>query len=276
MKSTQWKVLILGLVLTACNNNYKLDTATPGSTSQSTDGTGSGGTTPGGGGTTGTCTIQNVTQNLRILFMVDDSDSTNTTDPSNSKRVTTIQNFLNTYASKTNLTYSYNFFGTNPSTYSTSSHAFGNTTSANIFGTVADMAGSSNSALNEFLTIGSVGNTNYSAAFTRMQSIIQGDMLNNANENYVVVFMSDGQPTDQGSSANSQISGITSITSSLMGLAASGRITVSTVYFGAPDSQAQNNLSTMATLGSGQFVNTNVTTNFSIDNLITVPVQACN
>jgi hypothetical protein len=272
MKSTQLKsLIILGLALTACNSNYKLDTVAPGNTNQSTGGSGGGsGGGSSGGGTT--CTIQNVTQNLRILFMVDDSGSTATTDPNYTNRVATIQNFLTKYANQTNLTYSYNYFGTNVATYNVVSDSFGNITSSGVFGT----ASNAESALNAFQLIGTVGNTNYSAAFTRLEAIIGGDIAANTNENYVVIFMSDGQPTDQGSSASDQIAGITNISNALMSYAPSGRITLSTVYFGAPDNQAETNLETMASIGGGQFINTNLTTQYSIDNLISVPVKACN
>jgi Mg-chelatase subunit ChlD len=261
----------VGMALTACNNNYKIATDSAGNSanSQSTSNNPSNPNDPPVSG----CVVQNVSQNLRILFMVDDSGSTATTDPNNANRVTTIDTFLNTYASKSNLTYSYNYFGTNAASFNMASDTFVSSVPSSVFGTADD----ARAALTAFKNLkGTAGNTNYSSAFSRIQSIIQNDLASNSNESYVVIFMSDGQPTDQGSSAVNQINGITSLSSSLMGLAASGRITLSTVYFGPSDAQAQNNLQTMAALGGGQFINTNVTTQYSIDNLINVPVQACN
>ena len=206
--------------------------------------------------------------------MVDDSGSTTTTDPNFTNRVDTINTFLNKYGSLTNLTYSYSFFGTNTSTYSMTLNSFGNYTS-NVFGTASNVT----TAMNAFLNMsGDAGWTYYTSAFTRLEAIISSDLIANANENYIVVFMSDGEPNDPNlaSTSSAELAEITSITNTLMGLAPAGRITVSSVYFGAPDAQAEDNLTTMAALGGGQFINTNVTTSYSIDNLITVPTQACN
>lgn len=267
-------IIALGVVLTACNQNYKIDTSAPDNSGLSTG-------TPGNPQnpqtpTIPTCTVGSVNKGLRILFMIDDSGSTLTTDPNMENRVDVIQAFLNKYASKTNLTYSYNYFGTNAATYNIVTDKFGNTTtSANVFGTAADAT----DALNVFKALpGDAGNTYYSAAFTRIESIIQGDLAVHNDQNYVVIFMSDGQPTDPGlgSSATAQINLITQVSADVMGLAASGRITVSTVYFGPTNAQAQNNLFTMATLGKGQFIDTNLTTQYSVDNLISVPITACN
>ena len=214
------------------------------------------------------CSVNDVTQSLRILFVVDDSGSTATTDPNDTNRVATIQNFLNTYGSKANLTYSYSYFGSVAETYDPTKSTFTSSANSNF-----ETAAQAQTALDQFENLGTAGTTRTTSAFSQLQDIIEGD--NTANENYVVIFMSDGQPTDLGNSASDQLSGVSSLATGLMGLAASGKITLSTVYFGPNDSQAEANLQTMATIGGGQFINTNVTTTYSIDGLITVPGQAC-
>jgi hypothetical protein len=266
------RMITLGLLagslfLSGCNKNYALNTASPASSALSTT---SGPTNPPPSNTT-PCQITSVSQNLKIIFMVDDSGSTASTDPNDVNRVATVQAFLTKYSSKTNLTYSYAFFGTNSEAWSVSSNSF-TASSADVFGTAAN----AEAALNKFVTLPTAGTTNYEAAFFQIETILQADNAATNNDNYVVIFMSDGQPKDLGNSASDQINGISGIAANLLGSTAAGRITLSTVYFGPnSDTQSENNLSTMATLGGGQFINSNVTTSYSIDNLITVPVQAC-
>jgi hypothetical protein len=140
------------------------------------------------------------------------------------------------------------------------------------FGNAADTM----TALAAFQSLsGSAGTTNYGAAFAQLTNLINADGPGANGENYVVVFMSDGQPKDQGNAGTEQLNNVSSLVTQLVSLLP-GQITVSTVYFGSPsDSQSEANLQAMATAGSGQFVDTNATTQFSIDNLITVPVTAC-
>lgn len=202
--------------------------------------------------------------------MVDDSGSTATTDPNDTNRVATIHSFLTTYASKTNLTFSYSYFGDNAYTFDPAQSAFGVNLPAQPFGTDAQ----AETALTEFESIGTIGNTPYAIAFDRLTAIIEGDSPSTSNQTYVVVFMSDGQPTDQGS-GSAQVTGVSALVTQLMALLPSDRLSLSTVYFGPSDADAESNLSTMAQLGGGQFVNTNVTQTFSIDNLINVPSGAC-
>ena len=65
-----------------------------------------------GGGATPTCTevLQTTAKNIRILFMVDESTSTLTTDPNLYYRDQTIKNFLSAYGMKTNFTYAFGYF----------------------------------------------------------------------------------------------------------------------------------------------------------------------
>ena len=98
-------------------------------------------------------------------------------------------------------------------------------------------------------------------------------MVNDAGasgiDGYVVIFMSDGQPTDFG---NDQVGDIQKLVGQLRQLAGPNRLTVSSVFFGDSDDQKSvDNLQAMATAGSGVFVNTNVTETVTIDSLITVP-----
>ncbi len=94
-------------------------------------------------------------------------------------------------------------------------------------------------------------------------------------QDYAVVFMSDGQPTD--------ISGI----DNLKGLVATLRtnatkngsvLTVNSIYFGdEKDTNSINNLKAMSTQGAGQFVDTNNlgAGGLVINNVVNVPGANC-
>ena len=205
--------------------------------------------------------------------MVDDSGSTTATDPNDSNRVAVIQAFLNKYSAKSNLTYSYSYFGSGVFTYDFSTAKFV-AQSTNAYGGASGMA----SALQTFESLGIDGATDYRKAFAQLTTLIENDQPAANDESYVVIFMSDGQPKDLNTpdaTASEQLAGIASISDELISAAPAGRITLSTVYFGPPDSEAENNLEAMAAIGDGQFINTNVTTQYSIDNLISVPENAC-
>ena len=202
------------------------------------------------------------------MFMVDNSGSTATTDPSHNYRVKTIQDFLTSYGSHANLTYSFGYFsGTTSPEYDMTQSQFKSSTS-NIFGDSTALT----SALNTFKALNPGGNTPYDAAFTALRTEVQVDEATGIKRDYVVVFMSDGQPTDiSGNVASGIISLVDQLRTAVQNNGTS-LLTVSSVYFGAEsDHVSIGNLQTMATEGSGQFVDTNVTTSISINDIITVP-----
>jgi hypothetical protein len=237
------------------------------------------------------CAIQDVTRDVRVLFMVDDSGSTFSgaggvgTDPNYTHRVDTVQSFIASYGQKTNITYSYSYFGSDVYSWDYTSGAYvlgGSGTAkgdlplngaipANPFGDGANTL----TAMAAFEKFGSDGSTNYGGAMQQVVDIINADNPASNSQSYVVIFMSDGQPTDLGSQAQ-ELANVQSLVTQMAGYVPSGRFTFSTVYFGSEaDTQSQANLKGMATAGGGQFVDTNVTTQYSIDSLINVPSQAC-
>jgi hypothetical protein len=266
----EMKVFYLGMLgifsalAIGCEQPYGISVS--GSTEQSTAGPGSGSASSG---STSSCPLTGqTTENLRILFMVDNSGSTKQTDPQQVNRVATVQSFLNTYGSQTNLTYAYDYFGASAMSYNMAPGGTFVASPATPFGNSANLA----SALSLFETLSTTNNTKYTLAFNMLQSQITSDQQATPGEGYVVIFMSDGEPTDLGSGA-SEASGITSLVNSL--LSATGgvaKVTVSSVFFGpSTDTQSVTNLQTMATVGGGNFVNTNVTTAVQIVDLINVP-----
>ena len=144
-----------------------------------------------------------------------------------------------------------------------------------VFGTSRDLI----QALSQFTQFDGFGGTSYGSAIDAVQTMISEDSTT-TQWNYVLVFMSDGQPTDINSPAAQNLK---SMVHSLQASAQlhKGLLTVSTVLFdpahdwGYQDSI--NNLAAMASEGKGQFVDTNKisTGSLQIDDLISVPGPAC-
>lgn len=218
-----------------------------------------------------TCQIKTLSKPVRILVMVDNSGSTAATDPNKKHRVQTVHKFLSDYGSKQNITYSYGEFHLHASSYDMSLGQF----VADPRAPFGDAAGEK-AALKKFQHSKSAGHTSYKEAFNLLRKLMSDDLRSTDTESYVIIFMSDGQPTDLGGTAASELAGITAGVKDLLDTVPKGRLTISTVFFGDNrDRRSVRNLSTMADLGNGQFVNSNTAATISIDHIINVPVEAC-
>ncbi len=205
---------------------------------------------------TPTCkiTIGSSNKDIRILFMLDNSGSTNQTDPSQAIRVQTIQKFNADYGGKSNLTYYLGYFmGTTASMFNMLDARFENGLASNAIGNSAQLT----TALTAYDAVPPNGNTPYKAAFNSIEGTIKADIATGAKQDYVVVFMSDGQPTDIASPVTTNLNSLVNSLKSVASGASAG-LSLSTVYFGpATDTTSISNLQGMATLGGGQFVDTN-------------------
>jgi hypothetical protein len=198
------------------------------------------------------CQVGTSTKNLRILFMIDDSGSTLTTDPDKNYRVATIQKFIQDYGGNSNLSYTFGYFS------GTTAQEFDVLQSKFVGGVASNPVGDSGQLSTALLTYEahtSSGNTPYKAAFNSLTDTVIADENSGARQDYVVVFMSDGQPTDISGSSN--LNGL--VTSLKTAAAGNGsNLLLSTVYFGDEnDSKSISNLTGMAQSGGGQFVDTN-------------------
>lgn len=204
------------------------------------------------------------------MLMVDNSEFTQITDPNHRERAAAIDNFISTYGYKTNLTYSYGCFATKGYIYNMKPGGSFLSNTGYPFGDVRE----ARAALEMFKTIRPHGVSNYKAVFNRLQDAIVNDLASGGNQNYVVVFMSAGRPNDLGRTAQSQIAGITALVNEALQAAGPGRLTISSVFIGDPrDTQAVNNLQTMAQLGGGQFVGANSKHTVLLNDIINVPGQ---
>lgn len=239
------------------------------------------------------CTPKTITENIRLIFMIDNSGSTADTDPNYSARVSTIQTFLKTYQNKANFTYAFGIFG---------SYIGGNAYSgrigvgagfydmaglldisyfANTFGSAAALP----TILNNFENRSTDGGTLYTSAFTALQTLISQDERNHRGVyKYVVIFMSDGEPTDwcldstcSNVTFDTVDNGVTALVDKLKAsvIAGGSSFALSTVYFDATasyDDSAAYFLSDMANHGGGTFIDAHQSgQNFTIDDLLVDP-----
>jgi hypothetical protein len=146
--------------------------------------------------------------------------------------------------------------------------------------TSSSVSGSGTNYQNAFSGSTTVSNSKgvQSYAADGLQTLIANDMTANADENYIVVFMSDGQPNAGSYTTQSSLSSMIGGFVNSFGVNGLGqnRVTVSTVYFGpevtsSSDTTDKNGiaiLSAMAQAGGGQFVNARLSTSFTIDQAI--------
>jgi hypothetical protein len=239
--------------------------------------------TPGGPSTTASpCTPQQAT-NFKIIFIVDDSGSTDTDDAGANVRAQSALDFIQSNTMYPNLTYNYSFFAAEAAgswDYTrdlfTSNRlpvqAFGSASAAETAVTYFQSNYANNSI---FPSSG----TDYDLAFKYVQSLVAADEASNPGYSYAVIFMSDGQP-NQGNTTPTTLEGDVV---SLLNSAGAGRLTVSTLYFNDSknaDSDEATLMADLAVAGMGQYVNavTDVGTlsiSSMIQNLIVVPTKAC-
>ncbi len=224
-------------------------------------------------------TIDQTTENLRIIFMVDNSGSTLTTDPSQSIRVQTLRNFIAKYGAKTNFTYAFGYFSDDAYVFSPATQKFIDVSvksvPRSVFGTSRDLI----QALSQFTQFDGFGGTSYGSAIDAVQTMISEDSTT-TQWNYVLVFMSDGQPTDVDDpvilNLKTMIDSVTTAAISKGGLATTSMVLFDPINDSQYSFSAQN-LSAMASEGKGQFFDTNFPPagGLAIDDIISVPGQSC-
>ena len=227
-----------------------------------------------------TGTIEKTTQNLRIMFMVDNSGSTFDTDPDQFIRVQTIKNFIKKYGNKVNFTYSFGFFSSDTYIFNIEAQKFVNIQMKGIPRSVFGNSHDLSQALNIFGRLDGSGDTNYAPALNAVKGMISQDSLGKSSWNYVLIFMSDGQPSDISEPVAENLERkIEQLTKAAENNSRS--ITVSTVLFD-PLANSQyfssaENLKAIASSGKGQFFDTNFPPigGLAIDDIISVPGKIC-
>lgn len=225
-----------------------------------------------------TTTLETTTIPTKMLFIVDTSGSnqsssnctrteTSCTDRNKVMRAGSIQTFFNRYGSITHFNWGFLTF------QGTSATALIN--NGNVNSPKFSNAAAMQSAINYFKNnIRDTDSTPYGAALNMANLAITTDPDRNSasQPQYIVVFMSDGMPTDVTSTTS-----LNNRVRDLVGLLP-GRISFNTIYYGGNNQQAADLMQGMANTGSGKFLNTNTNPtglDFEIRNVINVPVEHC-
>jgi len=216
--------------------------------------------------------LQQSTTPIKIILVVDVSGSNQGdasspgTDPGKVARAGSIQAFFNDYGAKANFNWAFITF------QNASASAILNNAGNNQQPEFTSNPQLMQAAITYFENnVPDNGQTPYKAAIQMATGLIQNDGADTAQTKYIVVFLSDGMPTDYQSDSQ-----IYSDVTALVNLKP-GRISFNTVFYGQPDPSASSRLNMMANAGSGQFLDTNATGNkdFLINNVVTVPGSQC-
>lgn len=140
----------------------------------------------------------------------------------------------------------------------------------------ASAASSMDTALGMFDSLIDDDKTPYRAAIQMAKNAINLD-ASSSDTKYIVVFLSDGLPTDYANSS----SGDSQLASDVQALVniRPGKISFNTVYYGEVDADASGRLQMMSSAGGGQFLDTNnnpTGKSFYVSDSITLPGVTCN
>ena len=180
-----------------------------------------------------------------------------------------IQKFFDDYKAKSN--FNWGFIGFRGS-QALALINNGDTGSGRFSASVSDMS----AALSTFNGMFDSGLTPYKAALSMATQIIQADTLASSDTKYVVVFLSDGMPTDYppGSAGDAEMTKDVSALTSIL----PGRVSFNTVYYGEVDASASGRLRDMSLAGGGEFLDTNnnpTGKSFYIADYINIPGVSC-
>lgn len=193
------------------------------------------------------CTQQlgSTTLPIKVMFVVDTSGSnagTGGSDPSKAVRGGSIAQFFTTYQTRSNFAWGFLYFSG-----SVASSLVGGTSSPQFTASASQMQ----QAISSFYGIQDYGLTPYMAALNMARQAVQNDTTAPSNTKYVVVFLSDGLPDPIVDDATLR-AGV----KALLGVRP-GQVSFNAIYYGDADVAANTRLKMMATVGLGQFLDTN-------------------
>jgi hypothetical protein len=194
------------------------------------------------------------------------------TDPTKSFRGGAIQNFLNSYGSKSNFEWGFITFA------GTEAHALINATGNDQVPYLSSNPADLQNAINQFYAVKDYDATPYHAAIQMVNNAISTDRdLNTAsNPQYFMIMLTDGFPTDYVVNGSFSFAALEVDIFSLLGLG-SNQVSLSTIYYGTVnDPNAETLLQNMAAQGHGQYASVNDTsTGIKIDDVIPGTTTTC-
>lgn len=209
----------------------------------------------------------------RVLFIVDQSGS-NLGDPPPGTdaykifRLKVIQDFYNRHYRKSFLSWGFISFG------DSSAKAFVNAGMYTMPIFSQDSIAMAN-AIETFRTYSDSGSTPYKAALKMAGDLITADMATApADTEYLLALMTDGEPSDYCVDGMLDCPGVENAIDndlrSVVNLSPT-KIKFGTVYYGQNNVAAINRLKRLATIGGGQFLDANKTSEIKLDTVINFP-----
>lgn len=211
--------------------------------------------------------LQSTSYPIKVLFVVDTSGSNagmGGSDPTKAVRGGSINEFFTTYHARTNFSWAFTYFSGSMST--------------SLIGSAGNPSFTSNAsamqnAIGSFYGITDYGLTPYKAALQlARQALVNEAAASPANTKFVVVFLSDGvpDPVVDDATLRAEVQSIAAVRP--------GAVSFNTIYYGDADAVANARLKMMATVGAGQFLDTNARPNgkqFVISDVINVAGLNC-
>lgn len=221
----------------------------------------------------------------KVVFVVDQSGSNingpygfpgMATDPDKSFRYGVMSEFFQEHGAKQHV--SWGFVTFNASSAQGLIHS-GNPQQPHFTNNPTSMIG----AFADFATATDVGVTPYKAALDMVRGMIERDMQTALpGTQYLVAFITDGHPTDYCPGGPNEVECPGRILDDLLDAdvrtlvnVANERIQFSTVYYGLPNTDAAQRLARMASMGGGQFVDTNTSSEIRLNDVLEVTRPIC-
>lgn len=219
------------------------------------------------------------TSPVKIIFMLDASGSNKSngqnpgSDPVKIWRSSAQEKFLEAYPGKINFHYNVSVFNGSQSKSLLNVSSGGKTV---YYSGDITSSGPVIAAINTFKAMSDTGATPYSAALSRIKNLITSDLATAAaNTKYVIVMLTDGEPTDYGAGRDTQA--IKDDISDILSLA-TDRVSLNTVYYNNYQFTAEGEslLKMMAFAGRGTFVKADTNKpKLEIKDVIRVPSSVC-
>lgn len=214
-------------------------------------------------------TTQSAAEEMRILFVIDQSGSNKNTDPTKKWREQALRSILNKYKYNSKFAFGFITF----SVESARSLVYHNDRPA-----FTKSSQDIEDALGQFLDSTDEGGTPYKSALSLSKQMISYDKTANNGDafKYSVVLISDGQPSDY-----SRVSELTADAKAILAISADHIVLNSVFYYdsnivGSNAGDFTKYLAEFANLGSGKFVVANTNQSLDMNNLISMTSLVCN
>ncbi|MNK01249.1 von Willebrand factor type A domain protein [compost metagenome] len=198
-------------------------------------------------------------RDIKVLFVVDTSGSNANNDNGKTWRLKTINSFINKYSQN-------NFY------YAFATFAGSNSMAYNVIGGFSNVRSVINSDVQKLSAVNDTGGTPYQAAMRSAEVVIKDEETQRGGKaSYVVVLISDGEPTDTRYTKDSNSQNLTEDVQKVLS-SAPEKTTLNTVFYTALSASKENTsyLQKMAEVGGGSFMRAKTDSVFDLNSSIYV------